>query len=187
MRVPQVVLRFPEQLSLISSVLADELQQLVSAIQIGFSSLTGEINSIESGWTDVGFISANYAPNTAGLLSIAIADRPYVFRYKVIGATLFLHCTATLTINNATTTEVRFRIPAGFQPMGLKNLTGTSANMERTACVFSDSTGIAGVAMAAINVTGRYISVQRSDGALGAAFTNGSSTIIGFMVQVPLV
>lgn len=186
MKIIPVSLRFTDQLTSLSAVLVDELQQLVTSIQAMLGSLVNEILLMESAWIDVTFSSTNYTTNDTGLISVA-NTAPYVHRYKAIGKTLLLTCSAKVTIGNGTTSEVRFKIPRVGSAKNVLGLGGVGDNVQKTAAVYSDSAGVSGVALAAINTVGGYVSVQRFDGAPGAVFVNGRDVTIGFMVQIPLV
>lgn len=183
MTVTPIVLRFADQLMSVSAVLVSELQQLVASIQVMIASLVAEIKSIEAGWVDLPYAPTNYSPNSAGLITTTNAA-PNVFRYKLIGKTLLLNCSVKVTIGNASTTEIRFRIPTG--PQRVTGLPGVGDDTQMTAGVYSDSSGVAGVVMVAINTIGAFISVQRYDGAPSAVFVNGRTYSLGFMVQIPL-
>lgn len=187
MNTPPIVLKFEEQLLAISPVLSDEMQHLISQLQLGFRSFADEINTLEEGWTDVAFNSANYSANGTGAFTLSATARPYVYRYKVLGKTMWFNFTISVVIAGALTSEIRVKIPGSLTPTGFAGLSGTNENMQRTAGLYSDSSGLAGVAGALVNVGGRYISMQRWDGAAGAVFTNLSTTVVGAMVQIPLV
>lgn len=185
MRIVPISLRFIDQLTSLSSTLVDELQQLVASIQAMVASLVFEIQSIQAVWVDLNFSVANYSTNNTGLFTITNAA-PNLYRYKLIGKTLLLTCSAKVTIGNTTTSEIRFRIPVGTA----KKVTGTSGvgdNVQMTSGVYKDSAGVAGMTLATINTVGGYVSVQRYDGAPGTVFPNGRDVTIGFMVQIPLV
>ncbi len=186
MRIIPIGLRFVDQLTSLSTVLVDELQQLVASIQAMFASVVTEIQSIQAQWVDITYSSTNYSTNGSGLITPSSAA-PNVYRYKLIGKTLLLTCTAKVAIGNGTTTEVRFKIPTTNTAKKVSGVGGVGDNTQRTAGVYSASGGTAGVTLAAINAVGGYVSVQRYDGAPAAAFPNGQDVTLGFMIQIPLV
>lgn len=186
MRIIPVSLRFADQLMSLSSTLVDELQQLVASLQAMLSSLVGAVLAIEATWTDLVYSSTNYTTNNTGLISVTNAPAN-VYRYKLIGKTMLLTCSVKVTIGNGTTSEIRFRIPTTGTIKAIIGAGGVGDNVQMTAGVYMDSAGVSGVVMAAINTIGKYITVQRYDGAPGAVFVNGRDVTVGFMVQIPLV
>lgn len=186
MKATPIALRFASSLLSVSAALVDELQQLVSSIRIAFADIITEIGLIEGAWADLPYAATNYTVNAGGLITVSNAA-PNVFRYKLIGKTLFLNCAVTVVIGNTATAEIRFRFAAMGTAKPVTGLSGVGDLVQGAAGIYSDSAGIAGVVAVVINTAGDYVAVQRFDGAPGAVFVNGRTVMIRFMVQIPLV
>lgn len=184
MTSPIIALRFLERLV---SPVSDELQQLVASISQAYRVFTDAFNSIfEEQWTDSTFTTANYTTNSAGSIT-PLNQNPYTFRYRVIGKTMWLKCSLRVTVNNGTTTEIRFRIPGTAALLPVTSISVADTNQQRSAGLWNDlNTTLAGLAGCFINVQNRYVSVQRWDGVAAAGYPT-NTVFVGFEVSIPLL
>jgi len=136
-------------------------------------------------WIDIAFNGANFTTNSTGSITPAAGGHPYVYRYRLRGKTMTLQCAAKVAINNGSTNEIRFALPAGVTPRAYDPLSGSDENQASQAAIFNDGTN-AGAAAAFINNAGKYISVQRWDGTAAGNYLNGSNTFVRFTIDIPL-
>jgi hypothetical protein len=183
MNIPSVALRFVDKLT---GAINDELQQLVASIQVGFKAFTDAINIIDDPWIDVDFNVSNFSTNSAGSITPNNVN-PYTYRYRVIGKVMFLICAFKITVNNGTTTELRFTIPGRgkYELKQLASISTADTNQQRSTGIFN-GTGAAGVCGTFINVQNRYVSLQRWDGIPAAGYPMGDN-FCGFQIVIPLL
>ena len=135
-------------------------------------------------WTDVPFSSANYTTNT-GVLSARSTRRRTSIAYTIIGKTLVLMCTGKFGINNGVTNEIRFAMPGGVTPNSMRS-PATENQAGIPAHYIALNSNLSALALAFIDPSDRYVSVQRADGVLGAMWPNGDAVIVRFIVEIPL-
>lgn len=179
-----VALRFLASISNFFQPLGDELVALTAQLNAGFKQIVDQINGILGVWVDVPFNTANYTSANGGAVT-AIHDNPYTYRYRVIGKTMWLSCSAQITcaIN---TNEIRFKIPGGYVPKGITGLSGSGDYWQRTTGSWSDNNAITtGVTGVFIGVTEAFVAVFRYD-VDGEPDFPANTVTTGFMIVIPL-
>lgn len=133
------------------------------------AALTALTNSFT--WVSVPYAAGLFTTNGTGAITPTNANFRYV--YAVINKILIVDAFIEVTINNATTTEVRLAVPAG---LSVDTTTGNGG-----AGVFNGPTNT-GVALWTAGGTNpnAYFSVQRWDGAAAAGYANGDTVFIRF-------
>lgn len=161
--------------------LIGDLRQLQETLNTLIS--TNGLDTLSDVWITVPFVASTFSCNAGGSIT-PLNVQPFALAYKVIGSTFWYSAAVTITVNNGATTELRVSLPSGFVPMVLPSVGVVQENRLGTAALWS-SGGTAGAAGVFVNIKGRYVSVQRYDGSLAAAFPAAQCTI-RFTLAIPL-
>lgn len=164
----------------------DQIDNLNKQIAALLSAPTPTLpSSTVSSFTNIPFSASLFSTNSTGSIT-PTGSHPFVYRYSLISNIMLFEVGAGITINNGTTTEIRCAMPTGFGTQAYDPVSGTDDNQTGGAGTWNNNT-TAGVTAVLISQVSNYISIQRSDGVLGAGFPSGTTVFVRFNIGLPVV